>query len=201
MAITIRQEKSNQGGAVATLAVTLTSTTLAGSVVAVAAGMDAAGTDITFTDDKSDSPTDSGSGLLTGGTGKSRMAAFLVTTTGAQVFTAHYTGSPGFTEVVAWEVTGLTSPLFDKHVNATGTSASASSGSTGTLSAAAEAGLSYIFCANLMLTGTEGAGWTEDEITAGNGSMIQHIVTAATTAITATGTENPSGTWDAWAVT
>jgi hypothetical protein len=52
-----------------------------------------------------------------------------------------------------------------------------------------------------MQTGTEGAGWVEDEITTGASTMVQHIITSSNTAVTAIGTVNPTGSWCALCAT
>jgi hypothetical protein len=202
MAIAVRQEKSNNAGGQASTLVTFTSTTLAGSVVIVGANCDAGGTSIAFSNDKGDSYTDSGIGFYSGNAGVARIGAFLTPTTASVAYTGTFGGPPSsFTEVIAWEITGLTSPAIDQTAHNTGTGTATSSGATGTLAAVSEIGAAFTFCGASMTSGTEGAGWVEDEITPAAATMVQHIITSSTAAITAIGTQSGSSNWQALLVT
>lgn len=204
-AVSVVQEKSAGGGAVATLAVTLTSPTSAGSVVVCGANGNTA-TAITFTDDKSDTPADSGKGTISGDVAASAIGAFPTTTAGAQVFTAHFSPSTGgFSEIACWEVAGLTGTVtFDQvaqHSATTGTTMT--SQATGTLASATEIGIGYLISQNGATGAGQGASWVKDEGGTGltaNGNFAIHIITTSTAAITATGGQG-NGRYDAWAAT
>lgn len=206
--IAVRQFKTAGGAGAATRAVTVTAT-LAGSVVACGASSDSNGgtvTSITFTDGSSDTPTNSSKGTIVGNVGSSAMAAFFTVTTGVTTFTAHFSATPGsFTEIVCWEITGMTTPSFDKAVEAGGTTGTAmSSGATGTLASSTEIGLGYLISNVGAAANSQGTGWTPDGASGNglttNGNFSEHIVTSTTASITATATQG-SGAFDAWAIT
>jgi hypothetical protein len=201
MAIAVRQVCFNAGTTGLTVTATFGSATLAGSVIVVAANANGLST-LVLSDSASNAYTDSGLGLVTGSVSQYRIGAFLAPSTGVTTVTATFTGGPSFTEVVAWEVTGMTGPSFDQKIHGSGSSASASSGATGTLASATEIGLAYILATAGVANSGQGASWTDDSPSGGtsNGNDMQHIVVSSTAPITATETVG-NATWDAILVT
>jgi hypothetical protein len=219
MAISFLQitELSSTSNAATSATLNFSSTTSAGSVVVVCAlpniGVNAGAlpTSFTFSNSKGDAFTDSGLGFLnsagwaTNVQTVAQIGAFLTCTTGANAFKVAFNGgTPGGYTIWAYEIAGLTSAKFDKFVSATATASAFSSGSTGTLSTAAEAAIG-IGASDASATAT-GSGWTGGQgSTVGSntgdganidliGTLAEHQVTAATTAITATGTSTAAHT-------
>jgi hypothetical protein len=206
MAISYVQiDKGDFLGASASTAVTFNSGTTAGSIIVVVAACDDVVTGITITNNNSDAVTDSGLGLVTFGTiFKVRCQAFLTPTTGTTTVTATFSGTnPTYGDLYIWEVAGLTSAVFDKFVSATGSGTAADSGTTGVLAAADEAAVAYGGSGGAFAS--PGTGWTTgqgttvgtntgDGINPNTGSIGEHRVTAATTAINGTAT-NSNSSW------
>src|SRR6266576_2238804 len=146
----------------ASFSVSLSSGVTAGNFVVVAGSFSNSATSVVVSDG-GDTVTDSGKGTVNnaGAAHKTFVVAFFAPTAGTTTFTATYSGgtSPTFGDLFVWEISGLSSPVFDKVAEAAGTGASYDSGSTGTLSSATEAAIAY-----LATTGnagaTAGSGWT-----------------------------------------
>lgn len=197
MAISFVQYASAEGAGTSIIA-HFPSPISAGSFIAVSGLVSSSGTSITFSTDKGDAYTDSSLGTFSdgsvGGGILMRIGGFLSPTAGAQNVTMSSSGSSGFSEVVIWNVTGITSPVIDKAVFAAGTSASPSSGSTGTLSAAAEFAVSYGIVDSTAYNGVPGSGWTLNEVT-GFQDETQYQITSSNAAISATGTLTGASAW------
>jgi hypothetical protein len=193
------------GGSNTTVTCTLPVAVAAGDVVIVAAfGGGGAGTpaSLTISDSSGDTYTDSGLGLVALGwfTGAYRVGMFLTPTVGVTNFTMTIPVANEFIEIFAWKVSGFTgTPTKDKVVSASGNGATADSGSSGTLTDAAEAAIGYVLAENG--SNSAGSGWTiggtniNDGIS-NLGDLGEHRITSATTAINATAAIN-SGNWDA----
>jgi hypothetical protein len=208
-AISVIQQNSNAGTNVTSISVTLGSGVTAGDFVFVCANGQSgtSGTTIALSDASGDTYTDSGNGTFSDQTdlgSVSKCGAFYSTTTGETVFTATFTFSvsaPQFSEIVAVEVAGITSPVFDKvpavKIAATGTATS--SNATSTLTSANELVAGYIIMTNGASGAGEPAGWTID-LTMQDNALVYDVV-SATTSVTATATQNSSGAYNAWAFT
>jgi hypothetical protein len=195
----------------ASLAVSFSSGTTAGSIILVVGAFDLNTTSVTLSG--GGTVTDSGKGIVTttAGTGcKSFIKAFFSPTAGTTTITATYSGTnPTFGDLYIYEIGGLTNATFDKVVQASGNSATPSSGSTGTLSSATEAAIAY-GCTGANFT-TAGSGWSTGQgSTVGTnggdglstiGSIGEHQVISATTAISGTATGSGSISFDMWCAT
>jgi hypothetical protein len=192
---------------VTSITCTLPVAVAAGDIVLVIAncGATTAPTSVTITDGSGDTYTDSALGSFVGGgtfnTGRFRVGAFLTPTVGTTTFTATMSPANGnFAEIYAWKVSGIVgTPTLDKAVQANGTGTTADSGSSGTLTAAAEAAVGYVTVANAV-TGA-GSGWStggtniNDGIQTTSSDIGEHRITAATTAIDATCAISSGGDW------
>src|SRR5215470_18956785 len=152
MAITFRQITSNITNSTNTSGtLAFGSNVAAGSLVVICAQInDNNATNITISDDVSDTYTDSSLGFmvdfLSGWT--MRVGAFFAPTAGARTFTATFSGVSASKPYCIWgyEIAGLTSPSWDRTVsnlqNGSGTTATAVSGA---LSSANEACMGFAF--------------------------------------------------------
>lgn len=185
--------KIDFGSSSATITATFGAGTTAGNFVVVAGGFDSATTGVTITNNSNPGDTVTVvDALFTNATigMKSFVQAFYAPTAGSTAFKATYSGTnPTFGDLFIWEFSGLSSPIADKFPHATGLTATADSGSSGTLSSADEAAIGY-GCTNTNFTAA-GAGWSTvagDGITATTSDLGEHRTVSATTAINATGT-------------
>src|SRR5258708_3539157 len=154
MPITFPQ--TNNGGfgtAGSSLAVSFASGIAAGSVIVAAGSCQGLPAGITLADGHGD-PVTFGIPLTVDGTIGSLyfLPAFLTPTTAAQTITATYTGgaNPGFGDMFIGKVAGLLSPVFDKAIQAASNTVAVDSGSTGSLSASAEAAVGYAFSSGIL---------------------------------------------------
>lgn len=172
----------------ASLTVTVTATT-AGSTLLACGTFDSASTGGgTISDPAADTVTTLFTNTLPSGeTSFKVFCGFIATaTTGTTSVKVTFSGTnPGFGDMGVWEIGGLTSPSADQQPVAGGDTA-APTVSTGTLSTAAEAAITYCSSGNNCNTTITGSSWTEDFNTPNTGSTGGHLVTAATTALTAT---------------
>lgn len=190
----------------ASLAVSFSSNVTVGNFVIVAGAFDAAATSVTVTIDGSGgSATDSGVGIINDGSSglKSFVQAFFVPTGTSKTVTATYSGTnPGFGDLYIWEVSGLSNATFDKVAQAS--AGAADSGSTGVLSSATEAAVGY-GCTSGGFS-APGIGWTTgqgstvgtnagDGVSSFTGSIGEHRVLSATTAINGTATGAVGTMW------
>jgi hypothetical protein len=209
MALSFTAAANNQTTFSATITCTLPVAVAAGDIVMVSAvGGGGGGVPSTFTmsDSSGDTYTDGGLGKLNLPwiNASARIGAFLNPTVGVTQFTATMNASNDFIEIFAWKVSGfVATPTLDKCVQASGTGTAMDSGSSGTLTNAAEAAIGYCISENGATAA--GSGWStggtniNDGISA-FGDLGEHRITSATTAINATGTQN-SGNWTALLLT
>jgi hypothetical protein len=208
MAASFRQiDNATFSTAQASLAVTFGVGIAAGSIIVAVGSFTNGATGVTVTDNNSDTVTDSGLGVLNDASLSKRLfcVAFLSPTTGTTAVTATYAGSnPTAGNLIIYEVTGLTSPVFDKVVHASATSASPDSGPTGTLSSNDEAAICFGICTSGF--NAQGSGWTSGQgtLTTGNaGDSVSdltnaasaHQIIAATTSINGTAGVGGSMAW------
>jgi hypothetical protein len=208
MAISFLQRTSNSfGTAQASLQTNITATT-AGSIVVVFGIVDNATgiTSITVTDSAGDTYT-IGLGLTTEAIGPAYFfyGAFFAPTTGTTFAKVTYNGgtSPTFGGLVVWEIAGLTNAAFDKFVRANGLNGTnPDSGSSGTLSASAEAAICYVGIVNTMSGGSAGTGWSNFNIVTALGDAYEEMVVSSNAAINGTMTAPAgSGDWESHLIT
>lgn len=202
MAVAFRQITNAASGSASTLTATFGSAVAAGSIIFAVAECSSAGSTISITGGTgAGTYTDSGQGTVTGGSGLTRFGMFLAPSTSTTSVTATF-GAAVPCSLAIYEVTGLTNPVFDKIVSATGTGTAASSGSTGTLSSSAEAAFGFGWSA-ANFTGP-GTGWSvgQGSVTTGNSGdgglaagLCEHQAVTANTALTATATVATSVAW------
>lgn len=202
MAIAFVQSKENSFTATAsTLSVTLTSAATTGNCLIVSTW---------YASTSTGTPTC----VTTGGTGSDsfgtpvytaqgtsftngRIAVFVLKSCGAgrTGATITYSGgtNPAFGDCCIWEVSGLANATLDKVVKGDGNSGTAASGSTGTLSTAAEFAISAIGSDSNASVLT--SPWTSDGQTAGTASAYAHQVTAATTALSSSTAITGANNW------
>ena len=193
----VQAAKLSSIGTPASLTATFGAGTTAGNFVVVASSMSRAATSITITNNSNPGDTVTSVTALfddVGSGAKSTIQVFLAPTAGSTAFLATFAGSPTVGEIYIWEFSGLASPLVDKAVHASGTAATADSGSSGTLSSSDQAAIGYG-----VTTGgfsSAGAGWSVvagDGISPQTSDIGEHRVVASNTAINATSAS--SGTW------
>jgi len=210
MAISFLQRPNNQfTSAQASLQTNITAMT-AGSVLVVFGIVDNATgiTSITVTDSAGDTYT-VGVNLtvvaIAGGTADFFYGAFFAPTTGATFVKVTYNGgtSPTFGSLVVWEIAGLTSATFDKTARANGLNGTnPDSGSSGTLSASAEAAICYVGIVNTMTGGSAGTGWSNFSVIPNIGDAYEERVVASNAAINGTATAPAgSGDWESHLIT
>lgn len=217
MTITFRQISFNTTlSSQATLVITFGVGIAAGSMIAVAGEYNGGATGVTLTTDKGDHATDCGLGSISNlNVGvNSYCQAFLSPTAGATTITCTYkTANATLSDMYAWEITGLTNPIFDQVLSANSTSSVAiSSGTSGTLRSASEAAISYGTAS--VSPSSNGTGWLigQGTLTAGNlgdgfdgtlgGSGGEHQVLSSTAPIAGTfNMGGSSGTGQVWLAT
>lgn len=197
----IQSTKNDSVSAVATLATSFAVPIKPGSFIVVAGMFDRAATSVTVTNDKGDTVTDSGSGLVDNATVgvRSFCKAFFNATAGAQTVTVTPNASVAVIDMFIWEFNGLPNPAFDKVQTASDATTTPTTPSTGTLSQANEAAVGYAVSTSSM--NAAGSGWTSDGFTASTVSLGEHRITAATTAIAGTGGQAGAATCQIWVAT
>lgn len=191
----LQRNKGDFGASSSTLAVAFASGVTAGSIIVAAGSFGDTATTVSIADGKGDTQSvvlATFDDATIGARGWCR--AFYAPTATAITITATYSGgtNPTFGDMVIWEIAGLTNATSDKAVHAPGTAATADSGTTGTLSASAEAAIGFGFTTAAMTAA--GASWSNAQITTTTGSLGEERVLAATTAIN--GTAASGGTWN-----
>ena len=189
MTLAIRQHTTHDSTN-ATNVFTFASGVLAGSVAVFAYSWEASGGSTSLSDSSGDTPSYafSTAGIYDGNATLAIVGAFFAPTAGVTAFTATFAGAIN-SHIEGYEVTGFTGTAsFDKTNSTTGQAASpVLSGTTGTLSQAAEFAVGY--ATDYSAFNGVGSGWTDD----GRSSFLFNSqamsqITAATTAINATAT-------------
>lgn len=182
----------NTAGGLTTFNATFGSGISSGSIIAVAAFWNS-GTTGTLADGSSDTVTDSGAGTIAdGNVNSSVVKAFLTPTAGVTTVTLTLTATTQYVHLVIWEIAGYTgSVTFDQVAHTTGINAN--SVSTGALAQANEIGIAYAENSNASFTpsslsatpGTFSLDY-DDTVQGTASNQAGHVVTSATSALTAT---------------
>lgn len=180
----------------ASQALSFTNPIAAGSIIVVAGYAGIPGPPTSFINDKGDTVTDNGSGIIADGgpNSSSGIQAFLNATTGAQTVTMNCTSSL-FGGLFIWEVAGFTAgtAAFDKRASGAGNPIT-SIGPTAALSQANEFAVAFTGSSNNVLTansisispGTSVPDGTIANDPDGSNGQACHVIASVTSALSAT---------------